>query len=242
MFLSSEDPPLHGVARLNGVQLFQASQLLVQQRSVSLDDELFAKGAQRFYFTRLALLRRQPSLRIELDEVKLPVAATSLFLQTLPTVAERLSLDFKRGLSILAAPTPLLRWREVGAWLMIAPEFHQTLEHLTGSAWHTKAAWPRGWERFWQETEQEYAARMSVYLRPARLRVTVVAHAGASAEEALAMLRRRLAQDRALGLSVPHPEAYLYDEPLIDWVTRPLLAGEWIARLVQMLEQAQGDC
>lgn len=242
MFLSSEDPPVYGAARLNGVQLFHASQRLVQQHSVSRDDKLFSKGAQRFYFTRLALLRCQPSLRIELDEVKLPVAATSLFLQTLPTVAGRLSLDFTRGLSILAEPTPLLRWRAVGAWLMNAPEFHQTLERLAGTAWHTKAAWPRGWERFWQETEQAYAARMSVYLRPARLRVTVVAHADASAEEALAMLRRRLAQDRAAGLSVAHPEAYLYDEPLIDWVTRPLLAGEWIARLIEMLNQAQDDC
>lgn len=227
---------------MNGVQLFHASQRLVRQRSVSLDDRLCSQGAQDFYFTRLALLRCQPSLRIELDEVKLPVAATSLFLQTLPSVAERLSLDFPRGLSIVAQPTPLLRWRAVGAWLMNAPEFHQTLERLSGTAWHAKAAWPRVWERFWQETEQVYAARMAVHLRPAQLRVTVVAHADASAEEALAMLRRRLAQDQAAGLSLPHPEAYLYDEPLIDWVTRPLLAGEWIIRLIEMLNQAQDDC
>ena len=172
------------------------------------------------------------------DETLLPTAVTRLFLQTMPIVAARLSVDFRRGIAILSQPNPLLRWRMVGSWLVQAPEFLHALEHLTGVAWHMTNAWPRAWCCFWQETEQEYAARMFAYLRPERLRITAVAPPNESPRKALMLLRECLRQDHLHGVGVPPPETYLYDEPLIDWIMRPLLAGAWIERLATLLTQS----
>ncbi len=237
MLLSSEDSQIDDLPSFTGVQLFHRCQLLAHQLAPSSSGKLSPSGARIFYFTRLVLLRRACPVRVAPDEVLLPPHVTSLFLQTIPMVAERLSVDFVRGLDLLAQPTSLLRWRAVGAWLRIAPEVRFALERVTGCAWQETNALPDVWERFWQETEQEYTARMSIFLRPERLRVTVVARPSDRADTALKLLRERLTQDQRSGLATPFPEAYLYDEPLIDWLIRTLAASTWFIQLGEILQK-----
>ena len=158
----------------------------------------------------------------------------------MPSIARWLAADYVNAVNLLEQPTPLQRWRMVGGWLRQSPQLHQELARRTGMSWALHPAWPTIWERFWQQTEQEYAARMLIYLSPQRLLVVPVAHPGASDRNALALLRKRLADDRSTrGWTIPSPEIYLYEEALIDWLLRPLLAGIWVARLAQMLQQAQ---
>lgn len=201
---------------------------------------LTLSGAQLFYCTSYALLRRGIVSKLEPDTTILPTGAAQAFFQIMPSIARWLAADYGNAVSLLEQPTPLQRWRMVGGWLRQSPQLHQELARRTGISWALDPAWPTMWDRFWQQTEQEYAARMLFYLSPLRLLVVPVAHPGASDKHALALLRKRLADDRSTrGWTIPPAEIYLYEEALADWLLRPLLAGSWFARLAQMLQQAQ---
>lgn len=223
----------------NGLELFSISGHLARRlRHASRGRGRRLNGAQFFYYTHYALLRRGIVPEVWPDTVILPRAVAETFLQVMPQIAFRLRVDFWRAVRLLKDPAPLLRWRRVGAWLKNAPELHHALEQLTGVSWQREPAWPLLWQRFWRQTEREYAARMFTYLRPQRLLVVVVAHPDDDEKRALERLRQRLADDRATrSWTIPPPEVYLFEQSLVEWVLRPLLAGEWAAQLCLLLQQ-----
>ena len=124
-------------------------------------------GAQLFYCTGYALLRRGIVSELEPDTTLLPTAAAqAFFFQIMPSIARWLAADYGNAVN-LRQPTPLQRWRMVGGWLRQSPQLHQELARRSGMSWALDPAWPTIWERFWQQTEQEYAAPHALLSQPA---------------------------------------------------------------------------
>ncbi len=203
-------------------------------------------GARIFYYTRLVLLRRGVLPSIEPDEQPLGLPLAEQFLETAPHIARQLATDFKRAIRFVAQPREQGRSFLTNHPLRRAPELAWAPEHLAGISRPLRQLWQALWNTAWSQGEREHLARLLPLLNEGRLLVTAVAPLGANDRAALRLLNGQLALDRQrqeqrmradMGHAWPPPVAdvYLYDEPLDDWLLRPLLSARWLFRLCQAL-------
>jgi hypothetical protein len=197
-------------------------------------------GARIFYFTRLALLRQNPSAIIEPDAQIIEDALAQRFLDLAPSIARRLAADYKHAIRLLKpnqTPVEARRFLSNHA-LLTAPPLTWAPEHLAGIYEPLRQRWQALWRACWRQAGQEHLARLLPILNADLLLVTPVAPPVMKGRAALKKLRQQLAQDKETRASqMPPPAAYTYDEPLEDWLLRPLLSGQWLFRLCRALAE-----
>jgi hypothetical protein len=194
-------------------------------------------GVRIYYYTLLALLRQHPLALIDLLADGLPLPLEHRFLDLAPTIARRLALDFKHVLRLLHAEHPAkeaLRFLSRHP-LAKAPRLHWTPEHLEGIHSPLHQRWQRLWSACWRQAEADHVECLRRVVQTSRLLAAPIAPGGLPGKAALKLLRQRLEQDRQARPRVISPVAYLYEEPLADWLARPLLSGQWLFCLCQAL-------
>lgn len=168
------------------------------------------------------------------DQRVLPRHVVKAFLQEAPRIAEQLAVDFPRATCLLKSPGHQLQEILASGSLSGMPELGWAKE-IRGIEALAQETWRNLWEACWHQAEGEHLARLFAVLRSGRLLVTPVARPQDSTQMALRLLWDCLLQDTRRGWDNPPAEMYLYDEPLEDWLVRPLLSGQWLLRLCQVL-------
>lgn len=221
-----------------GLQLYWACHsLALQARKRFHGYQLLPSGARIFYYTRRLLLA-EGLPEIHPDETLLPALAIERFLQAASLVAEHVAVEFARAVRLRAEPGPELKRLLSGTLLRRVPAPPcLPEEHLDRSDGRIQQRWEQLWEASWREAEQEHLARLWVWIHGDRLSVLPVAGALASPHIALYLLQAQLAKDAERGWQIPSDGAYLYQEPLEEWLLRPLLAGRWFYQLCQALAE-----
>jgi hypothetical protein len=182
-------------------------------------------GARIFYFTCLSLLRQGVLPAVEPDITVLPDKVVQQFVHEAPKIAARLAIDFGRALRLLKRPEPHL-WRFLANSDGLRPfDLRWAPEHMQGTWLMLNRTWRQFWVRYWKATIQARRNEILQVLRSDQLLVTIVARSSDADVAALALLRERLARDHLIWKSIPPAEVYLYDEPLADWLLRPVLTG-----------------
>lgn len=229
------------VSELSGEALFWRCQRLAERRYPATSGQaMLPSGARIFYFTRLALLRQEPLEKIELDENPLPTAQVRGFLELAPGIAKRLAEDYKHALRLLDPKQSDMEMRRLlrSDSLVMAPRLSWASEHLVGIYELLRQRWQALWRAYWRRAESGHLEKLRSGLYTDSLLVTSVAPPAMTGKTALKKLHQQLEQDRMKqAWVIPPPDMYLYDEPLDDWLMRPLLSGKLFFELCQVLAE-----
>jgi hypothetical protein len=197
-------------------------------------------GARIFYITCLALRRQDPQAVIAPDANLVLPPLAQRFRALAPDIARHLATDFKRAVRLLdqkQSPAEARRLLRSHA-LRTAPSLTWASEHLEGIAEPLRQLWQTLWSACWQQAEAAHLKRLRLRLLEEFLLVTPVAGASAKRKAALKLLRQQLEDDNTYRpWRIPPAAAHLYEEPLTEWVLRPLLSGTWLMRLCQALAE-----
>ncbi len=195
-------------------------------------------GARVYYYDLLAQRRQNPLVAIALDTTPIPEHRARHFLTRARSITRNLAADLKRAIEMLEdQPAQAERFLKDHP-LLNAPRLTWEAEHINGIHEPLRARWQKLWKATWQQAEQEHLARLLTVLKPDQLLVALVARPSQSAEEGLAALRKRLEQDkRERPWVVPPVGVHLYEEPLDEWLLRPLLSGQLFFEVCRALAE-----
>ncbi|HEY7355338.1 MAG TPA: hypothetical protein VH590_02695, partial [Ktedonobacterales bacterium] len=192
-----------------------------------------------YYYTILALLRQHPLALIGLLSAGLPLSLEQRFVDLAPSVARHLALDFKRASRLLQSDHPAEEALRLLSRhpLVMAPRLNWMPEHLEGMLHKPLLqCWQQLWSACWQQAAPDNLGCLAQIVQPSRLLIAPVAPGSLPGQAALQHLRKQWEQDRQEhAWVIPPPTVFLYDEPLTDWLLRPLLSGKWFFRLCQAL-------
>ncbi len=239
--MSAYRPPARPGGKFYGEDLFWYCQWLAETRYPATSGQgKRPSGALIYYIVRLLLLRDYPGAVIEPDAALVSSALAERFLELAPQIARRLAIELKHALRLIdrkQVADELQRLMRSFARLTL-PHLSWSAEHHVGIYEALRQRLQNLWETYWQQAQVHHLALLLPRLRPAYLLVTPVAPASVSGKTALKLLRRQLEEDRRRPLwVVPPPDCYLYDEPLQDWLLRPLLSGQLFIDLCKVLAE-----
>jgi len=177
-------------------------------------------------------LRRGIEPAVEPTRILLPKEVGDVFLALAPQIAEQLGTEFHRALRLLTGPVKAISQLLAEHPVPCTPVLYQLLTALAGTPLPTLSDWQLLWEACWQQILEQQLPALVSCLSPELLLVPPVAHPNNSAKMALRLLQARLAHDATTrSWRIPPPQVYLYDELLIDWLMRQLLAEPWFREL-----------
>ncbi|HEY7357446.1 MAG TPA: hypothetical protein VH590_13300, partial [Ktedonobacterales bacterium] len=193
-----------------------------------------------YYYTILALLRQHPLALIDLLSAGLPLHLEQRFVDLAPRVARHLALDFKRASRLLQSDHPAEEALHLLSRhpLVMAPRLNWMPDHLEGIHKPLLRCWQRLWSACWQQAAPNHLGCLEQIIGTSRLLIAPVAPGSLPGKAALQQLRQQWEQDRQEhAWVIPPPIVFLYEEPLTDWLVRPLLSGKWFFRLCQALAE-----
>ncbi|HLW02214.1 MAG TPA: hypothetical protein VKT82_26400 [Ktedonobacterales bacterium] len=228
---------------LYGEDLFWYCQWLAETRYPATSGQgKRPSGALIYYVVRLVIMRMYPGAILQPDAGPVPAALAEPFLELAPQIARRLAIELKHALRLIdrrQVAGELQRVMRSFARLTL-PSLSWADEHHVGIYEPLRLRLQSLWETFWAQAQGHHLALLPLLLRlrPQYLLVRPLAPPSMPGEAALQLLRLQLEQDRTdPRWATPPPGCYLYDEPLQDWLLRPLLTGQLFIDLCQVVAE-----
>ncbi len=192
-------------------------------------------GARIYYVVRQVMLRKHPGAVIKPDSTPIAQALADEFQALMPEIAKHLAQEWKYALRLVDSAQVDHELERVmrGFARATLPQIEWATEHHVGIYEAMRQRLQRLWETFWEQADIE---RYRLRRRSRLVLVRPIALPGMPGKAALKRLRQALEEDRAnpAGAVLP-PDAYLYEEPLSDWLLRPLLTGGLFIDLCNVL-------